>query len=91
MQQRPKERQTVGIRRHELKGRLHFGHHALRFINAIHARVTESFLMGDSTDRVDLVLELARNQLAVATLTSIQVNEVVRMADGPNTLADLFT
>jgi len=65
------------------------GTHARRFINAIHARVTESFPMGDGTDRVDLVWEIARNQLAVATFTSIQVNAVVRMADGPNTLADL--
>jgi len=51
------------------------------------ARVTESFPMGDGTGRVDLVWEIARNQLAVATFTSIQVNAVVRMADGPNTLA----
>src|SRR5438552_16598546 len=75
------------IRRHELNGCLHLRHHACRFIHAIHARITASFLMGDGTDRVDLVWDIARNQRAVTTVTSIQVDEAVRVADGPNALA----
>ena len=47
-----------------------------------------SFLMGNGADRVDVLLDIARNQLAVATHTSLQVDKVVRVADGANALGD---
>ena len=79
------------IPRHELDGRLHFGHHTLRFLDAIQARLTESFLLGDGADRVDLGLDITGNQLPVATDASLQVDEMVRMADGRMPLANLLS
>ena len=61
----------TGIRGHEHDGRLPFGHHAFRFLDTIQAGLAASFLMGDSADRVDLMLDIARNQLAVAPYASI--------------------
>ena len=61
------------IRRHELDRGLHLGHHTFRFRDTLHARCTEAFLLGDGAGRVDLVLDIADNQLPVATDPSIQV------------------
>ena len=74
------------ITRHELNGRLHFGHHALRFINAVQACLTEASLPGHGAHRVDLLLDITRNELAVSTHPSIQVDKAVGLADGSNAL-----
>jgi hypothetical protein len=42
------------IRGHAHDGRLPFGHHAFRFLDMIQASFAAPFLMGDSTDRIDL-------------------------------------
>ena len=73
---------------YKLDCRLHFGHHALRLLDALQARLAESFLMGDAADGVDVVLDIAGNQLRVATHASIQVDKVVRVTDGPDALSD---
>ena len=74
------------IRGHEHDGRLPFGHYAFRFLDTIQSGLATFFLMGDSADRIDLMLDIARNQLAVAPYASIRVDEVVRVADSSNAL-----
>jgi hypothetical protein len=76
------------IPRDQRDGRLHFGHDTLGFLHAIEARLAEAFLLGDGADRVDLVLDIADNQLPVATDPAIQVHAMVRLANGANTLAN---
>ena len=76
------------IRRNACDGRAHFGDDAWCFLAAIPTCLTESCPLGDGADRVDLLWDIARNQLAVAPYPSIQVDEVVHMAKSPNALAD---
>jgi hypothetical protein len=70
------------IPRNELHGRLHFGHDALGFLDASEGGLTQSFLLGDGAQRVDLGLDVTRHQLPVTTDTTIQVDEVVRVTNG---------
>ena len=42
------------IPRDKLDGRLHFGHHALGFLETIQARLAEMFLLRNGADRVDV-------------------------------------
>jgi hypothetical protein len=79
------------ISRHELDSHSHFGHHALRFRDAIQAYLAEAFLLGNGADGIDLVLDILCNQLAVAADTAIQVDEMIGVADGTNALAYLFS
>ena len=44
------------IPRDELDGRLHFGHHTLRFRDPLQARLAELFLLGNGADRGDVLL-----------------------------------
>jgi hypothetical protein len=69
---------------------MHFGNHAFCFTDSLQARVAEGFLLGNGAEGVDLLLNVAGHQLPIAMDTPLQVNEVVRMADGPNALCDLL-
>ena len=77
------------IPRDELDGRLHFGHHALGFLDPLQARLAEVFLLGNGADRVDVLLDIPGNELAVATHAALQVDKVVGVADGADALGDL--
>ena len=79
------------IIRHKLDGRLHFGHHALRFLDPIQTPLAEPFLLGNSTNRVDLGLDIPGNELAVSPYPAVQVDQVVGVTDGADTLGDLLT
>src|SRR5712691_1500868 len=79
------------ISRYELERRSHCGHHALRFLDAIQARLAASFLLGHGADRIDLVLDSTGNALAVATDAALQVDAVVGVADGTKALAHLLS
>jgi hypothetical protein len=68
--------------------RLHCGHHALRFRDALSTRLADAFLLGDAADSVDVALDIAGNQLPVAPYTTLQVDKVIRMTDGPDALSD---
>ena len=48
------------------------------------------FLLGNGANRVDVLLDISGNELAVATHTTIEVDKVVCMADGTDALRDLF-
>ena len=78
------------IRCNELDCRLHFGHDALRLIDAIHTPLTEPFLLGNLTDGVDLPLDITGNELAVSPHPTLQIDKVVGVADGADALAKLF-
>src|SRR6266542_1844487 len=78
------------IRRDELDGRLHFRHHTFGFLETLHTRFTEVFLLGNGADRLDMLLDIPSYQLAVATDPTLQVDKVVGVTDGANTLPDLL-
>src|SRR5712692_9745966 len=78
------------ITRDELDGRWHFGHYTLGFLETIPARLAEVFLLGNRADRVDVLLDIPCNELAVATHAALQVHKVVGVADGANALRDLL-
>ena len=76
------------IARDELDGGLHFGHHTLGFLNPLQACLAEAFLVSNGADRVDVLLDITRYELAVAPYTSLQVNKVVGVTDGPDALRE---
>src|SRR5215468_3230968 len=76
------------VTRDELDGGLHFGHHTLGFLNPLQACLAEAFLLSNDADRVDVLLDIPRNELAVATYTALQVDKVVGMAEATDTLGD---
>jgi hypothetical protein len=47
------------------------------------------FLLGNGANRVDVLLDISGNELAVATHATIEVDKVVGMADGTDALGDL--
>ena len=50
----------------------------------------EPFVLGNGADRVDVLLDIRRNELAVATHAALQVDKVVGVADGADALGDLL-
>ena len=44
--------------------------------------------MSNDADRVDVLLDIPRNELAVATYTALQVDKVVGMAEATDTLGE---
>ena len=78
------------IPRDELDRGLHGGHHALGFLDTLQACLPEVFLLGNGADRVEVVLDIPGNKLAIATDTALQINKVVGMADGTDALSDRF-
>ena len=54
------------IPRDERNGRLHFRNHAFRFFDALHAALTEPFVLGNGADGVDVLLEVPGKEFAVA-------------------------
>jgi len=79
------------IPRDELDRGLHFGHHALSFIDPAQGRLAEPFVLSNGTNRVNLFLDISRNELAVAPYASFSIDKVVGMADGANTPRDLLS
>jgi hypothetical protein len=79
------------IPRDERNGCLHFGHHALRFLDAIQARLVEPFLLSHGADYVDVLLDIPGNELAVSPHAALQVDKVVGVADGADALGELLT
>src|SRR5215813_2532239 len=78
------------IPRDKLDGRPHFGYHALGFRDPIQACLAEVFLLGNGADRVDVLRDIAGNELAVTTHAALQVHKMVGVADGAHALCDLL-
>jgi hypothetical protein len=76
------------IPRDELDGGLHFGYDPLGFLETIQTRLAETFLLGHITDRINMTLDITRNELAVATHAALHVDKVVGVADGADALGD---
>src|SRR5262245_24845037 len=76
------------IARDERDGGLHFGHHTLGFLDPLQAWLAEAFLVSNDADRVDVLLDIPGNELAVATYTALQVDKVIGMAEATDTLGD---
>jgi hypothetical protein len=76
------------IARDELDRRLHFGYYTPCFLDALQACLAESFLLGDAADGGDVVLDIAGNELPVATDASLEVDKVVRVPNGLDALPD---
>jgi hypothetical protein len=79
------------ITRDEFDSGLHFGHHALGFINASEARLAQASLVGNGVDRLDVPVEISRNELAVATDATLEGNKLGGLADGTNAPCDLLS
>src|SRR5262249_20300647 len=56
-----------------------------------HTCLAEVFLLGNGTDRGDGLLDITGNELAITTHTALQINKMVRLADGADALGDRFT
>jgi hypothetical protein len=78
------------IARDKLDGGLHFGHHTLGFRDPLQARLAEACLLSNGANRVDMLLDIPRNELAVATHAALQVHKVIGVAKGANALRDLL-
>src|SRR5262249_24109654 len=76
------------IPRDELDGRRHFRDNPFSFCNPRQTGLTETFLLGDRPDRVDLTLDIICHELAVTTYAALQVDKVVGVAHGAEALAD---
>ena len=79
------------IARDELDGGLHFGHHALGFLNPIHARLAEAFVLRNRANPIDLRLDIPGNERAVSPYTALSIDKVVGVADSANALYDLLS
>jgi len=69
--------------------RLHFGQHALGFLDALQARLAEPVVLSHGADSVNLLLDISRNALPIATHPPLYIDKVVRMAESAETLSDL--
>src|SRR4030095_14780478 len=79
------------ITRDELDGRLHCGHHSLGFLDACHAALAESFLLGNRTNLLDVSLDIRGNELAVSAYSALEIDKVVVVANAPDPRLDLCT
>ena len=52
--------------------RLHFGQHALGFLDALQARLAEPFVLGNGANRVHLLLDISRNELPIELVASFR-------------------
>jgi hypothetical protein len=78
------------IRRDKLRGRAHLGHHTCCLLPALQARLAQSFLRSAGTDRVDLLVAIARHPCAVTPDASLQGDAVGQVANRPQALAHLL-
>src|SRR5262245_30249178 len=76
------------IPRDELNSGLHFGHDTLCFREALQARLAEPFLLRNGANRLDVMLDIRGNELAVAPYAALQVHKVVGVTDGTEALGD---
>ena len=74
----------------ELDRGLHFGNHALRFLDTLQTRLTEVCLLGNGTDGMELGMDITRNEFAVTTHAALQIDEVIGMANSADALRDLL-
>jgi hypothetical protein len=79
------------IPRDELDSGLHFRNDPLSFVDPLQAHLTESFLLGDSPNRVNLLLESSRNELAIPTYPSFSIDKVGGLADRTESPSDLLS
>src|SRR5262245_52346672 len=76
------------IARDDLDGGLPCGHHTLGLLDPLQACLAEAFLLSNDADRVDVLRDIPRNELAVATYTALHVDKVVGRAEATDTLGD---
>src|SRR5215471_1004920 len=74
----------------KLDGGSHFGHDTLGFVDALHATLAETFLLGHSANGVDMPLHVSSNESAVSTHAALKIDKMVVVANAPDMLLDLF-
>jgi len=62
----------------ELDSRLHFGHDPRGFLDPLQTCLTETFLLGNGTNAIDLGMDVPGNQLAIAPHAALQVDNRCR-------------
>jgi len=78
------------ITRDELDGRLHFGNDALRFVNAIQATLSETFVLRHAANRVNLIMKIGGNELRISTHAALEIDKVVGLAEATDALGHLL-
>src|SRR6266436_7754439 len=76
------------VSRDELDGGLHFRHHAFGLFDAIEARLAEPFLLSNGANRVDVLLDIPRNERAVATHAALPQRQWLQTAISPRQRKD---
>jgi hypothetical protein len=74
------------IPRDTLDGRRHLGHHALGLLATTPARLPALCLRRHRADRVDVRPAITGHPLAIATPASLQIDQVIRVAEGTEAL-----
>src|SRR2546425_3308182 len=74
----------------KLDGGLHFRHDALSFLDALQAALAEPFVLGNSTNLLDVPLDISGNELTVSTHPALEIDKMVGMADATDALSDLL-
>jgi len=80
-----------GITRDELDGALHFRHHLLGCVDALHAALAASFVLGNGAHLIDVLLNIRGNELTIAAYPALEIDKVVVVANAPETRLDLCT
>ena len=81
----------VHIPRHERDGGLHVWHHALGFLDALHAALAETFLLGHGANLIDVAVYIGDDALAVSAHPAFEIDKVVVLANAPDTCLDQLT
>src|SRR5207245_11395175 len=72
-------------------GRLPFRRPPLSVLDAFHAALAESFVLGHGTNLLDVLVDISGNKLAVSTHPALQIDTRVVVPDAPETRLDLCT
>ena len=63
-------------------------HDALSCLAALHAALAEPFVLGKSTNLLDVPLDISGNALTVSTHPALEIDTMVGMADATDALSD---
>jgi hypothetical protein len=79
------------IPRNKLDRGLHFRHHALGFVDPIHAGLRETFVLRNTAKDANLCADICCNEPTVAAPAALHIDHVVDLADRTDTLGDLLS
>ena len=78
------------ITRDELDSRLHFWHHPLGFLDPFQAALAEPFVLGNSANLLDMLLDSQGNESTVAAHAALEIDKMVIVAKATDIRLDLI-